>query len=292
MLADVSRSTAADAIEKGLVLLDGEIVTARSQRVGAGQVIEIDESIDSDPKPIAADASVQVEVMYVDADVIVINKAAGTVVHPGAGNEMGTIVQGLLCDFPELADIGERTRPGVVHRLDRGTTGVLAVARSERAYQSLSEQLRDRSAHRRYVTLAWGAPDARDGVIDAPIGRAIRDPTRMVVKDDGKPARTRYCVVAIWDSPSVAWLECELDTGRTHQIRVHLEAIGHPVVGDGRYSGGRTGIDFDRPALHAAELGFTHPASGETMSFTAPVPHDLTVLLESLGRPNWGSVQP
>lgn len=292
MFADVSRSLAADAIESGLIILDGQVVSSRSQRVEPGQLIEIDELVGAPPEPLQGDSAVRVNVMYVDDDVIVVNKHNGAVVHPGAGNETGTLVQGLLSDYPEMITVGEPNRPGVVHRLDRGTTGVLVFARSLAGYESLTQQLRARSVHRKYLTLTWGAPEAREGVVDAPMGRAVRDPTRMVVKDGGKPARTLYRAVASWESPEVSLLECELETGRTHQIRVHLEAIGHPVIGDGRYGGGRSGIDFERPALHAGELGFLHPTSGEAMSFVAPLPDDMAALIDGLGPPRWGPVLP
>jgi 23S rRNA pseudouridine1911/1915/1917 synthase len=290
MLADVSRSVAATAISDRQVTIDGKVIDTRSYRVATDQVIVIAETVGEEPAPLVADSSVSVSVLYADDDVVVVDKQSGEIVHPGAGNETGTLVQGLLASYPEMIDVGQPLRPGVVHRLDKGTTGVLMFARSELAYDSLVGQLHDRSVQRRYLTFAWGEPEASDGVIDAPVGRAVRDPTRMVVRDDGKPARTRYRVEASWSEPAVALLSCELETGRTHQIRVHLEAIGHPVVGDTRYSGGRTGIELGRPALHAAELEFEHPVSGEWLTFVSPLPADMRNILVELGDPAWGSV--
>ena len=180
----------------------------------------------------------------------------------------------------------------MVHRLDKGTSGVFVMARSARAYDSLTDQLRARSVERRYLTLGWGQPQTDRGVIEAPLGRAVRDPTRIVVREDGKPARTNYEVLARWDEPNVALFSCALDTGRTHQIRVHLEAIHHPVVGDPRYGGGRDSLGLSRPALHASELGFSHPGTEETMHFQSPIPTDLRELLDRLGPPDVGDIGP
>lgn len=291
MLTGVSRSVAVRAIEADLVWVDDVVVAKPSQRLRTGEQIRIDDSIlDPDPAP-AGDPAVDVSVMFSDDHVIVLDKAPGTVVHPGAGNQSGTIVNGVLALFPEVASVGHWDRPGIVHRLDKGTSGVFVVARSDQAYESLGDQLQDRTVERRYLTLGWGQPESDRGVVEAPMGRAIRDPTRMVVKQDGKPARTSYQVLARWDDPKVALFECKLDTGRTHQIRVHLEAINHPVVGDGRYGGGRESLGIDRPALHAADLGFTHPVSGEAMSFHSPMPSDFSALIDRLGHPIEGDLR-
>lgn len=290
MFVDVSRSVAAAAITNGLVLVDGVIIDTRSRRVRSGEVLEISDAINADPEPIRADGSTEVVTLHVDDDVIVVDKAPDTIVHPGAGNDTGTIVQALLVDHPEISEVGEPRRPGVVHRLDKGTSGVFVVARSQRAYDSLTEQLGDRTVARRYVTLAWGRPDADRGLIDAPIGRAIRDPTRMTVQEGGKAARTTYEVLASWHDPAVSLISCRLETGRTHQIRVHLQAIGHPVVGDGRYGGGRSGLDFHRPALHALEIGFEHPGSGAWLEFRSPLSPDIDALLRGLGSPDEGDL--
>ena len=288
LIADVSRSTASAAIAGGLVTIDGR-AAVRSTRVRSGQQVVIDDSIAS-PAPVPeADPNVPVTLLHVDRDVIVIDKAAGQVVHPGAGHTHGTIVHGLLAEFPEIATIGEPFRPGVVHRLDKDTSGVFVVARSERGFESLSRQLRERTVHRRYLALVWGVPEAIRGIVDAPIGRATRDPTRMTVREDGKVARTTYTVEASWRSPDLALVSCVLDTGRTHQIRVHLAAIGHPVVADNKYAGNREPMAIDRTALHASELGFVHPATDERVDFVSPVPADLAGLLEALGPTETGS---
>ena len=290
MLTGVSRSVAARAIDNGLVTIDGVAVGKGSQRLLAEQCLEIDDSILDDDRSLEGDDTIDVSIVHVDDDVIVVDKSQGSVVHPGAGNTTGTIVQGVLARYPEIASIGEQQRPGIVHRLDKGTSGVFVIARSVRGFESLTAQLKDRTVERRYLTLGWGQPSSDKGVIEAPLGRAVRDPTRMVVRQDGKPARTSYSVLARWDTPDVALFGCTLDTGRTHQIRVHLEAINHPVVGDRRYGGGRDPLGVDRPALHAAELGFEHPGSGEFARFQSPLPEDFVSFFDRVGPPMTGAV--
>ncbi len=200
-------------------------------------------------------------------------------VHPGAGHPDGTLVNGLLARFPELAGVGEPHRPGIVHRLDVGTSGLLVVARSEPAYRSLVEALSGHRVERTYRTLVWGQPPNLSGLIDAPIGRDHRDPTRMAVVVDGRPARTEFRVLRGYSRPAeLSALRCKLQTGRTHQIRVHLAAIGHPVVGDGAYGGVRDLLVVPRPFLHAAEVSLRHPVSNEPLSFQSPLPADLAAI--------------
>ncbi len=290
MLLDISRSAASEAVAQKLVTLDSIPVAKPSQRVAEGQTLSVSDSVLQPPRELEADASVELALLHVDDHVIVIDKAVGQVVHPGAGHKTGTIAQGVLAQFPEVGGVGQPDRPGIVHRLDRGTSGVFMVARTDAAYDSLTEQLRERTVHRRYLTLGWGHPKTGRGVIEAPIGRAVRDPTRMVVREDGKSARTSYEVVANWHDPKVSLFSCVLDTGRTHQIRVHLEAINHPVVGDDRYGGGRDHLGIDRPALHASELGFIHPMSGDSLKFVSPLPSDIAELLTQLGSADEGVV--
>lgn len=291
MIADLSRSAAARAIDDGLVTLDDEVVASRSMRVSAEQNLFFPDDLGKAEQTLSPDPDVEPRLLHVDDHVIVVDKLPGQVVHPGAGNTMGTIVQGLLARYPDLADVGDPMRPGIVHRLDKGTSGVFMVARTATAYEGLVSQLKARTVSRRYVALAWGNPEAREGIIDAPIGRGVRDATRMTVREDGKPARTTYRVSAMWGKPSVSLVSCVLDTGRTHQIRVHMEAINHPIYGDTKYSGGRQGSAIDRPALHAAELGFVHPVSGESLLFTSPLATDMAAVLGDLGPPEWGSVE-
>lgn len=292
MLLGLSRSAAATAVGAGLVKLDSLEVTKSSQRVSTGQELFVDDSVTAPAQELASDPSVELELIHVDDDVFVVDKAVGQVVHPGAGHSTGTIAQGLLAQYPEVRGVGDPDRPGIVHRLDKGTSGVFVVARTNVAYESLTTQLRERTVSRRYLTLGWGHTSTPRGIVEAPIGRAVRDPTRMVVREDGKAARTSYAVLATWAEPKVSLFSCELDTGRTHQIRVHLEAIHHPVIGDGPYGGGRADLGIDRPALHAAELGFTHPVSGERMEFSSALAPDIRALLGRLGPPDTGTVPP
>jgi 23S rRNA pseudouridine1911/1915/1917 synthase len=206
----------------------------------------------------------------------VVDKPPGLVVHPGAGNTTGTLVHGLLARYPEIAAVGDPARPGIVHRLDKETSGLLAVARTDAAYTSLVGQLASRQAGRSYDALVWGTVAVSTGTVDAPVGRSGRDPTKMTVSERGRPAVTHYRVEERFTDPvEVTRLRCRLETGRTHQIRVHLQAIGHPVVGDDRYRGARTSFPVPRLFLHATELTFLHPTTGDELTFTSRLPEDL-----------------
>jgi len=283
LLTGLTRSEVASLVTAGGVRLDGTPVGTRSRRVAEGEELEIEALAVAESVTVVPDAEVEVPVLHADDDVVVVDKPAGLVVHPGAGQRAGTMVQGLLARFPELAVVGEPGRPGIVHRLDKGTSGVLVVARSALAYASLVQQLGDRSVERRYLALAWGHVEAETGLVDAPVGRSAGDPTRMTVSTTGRAARTRYQVLERYRRPvPLTKLECRLETGRTHQVRVHLAAIGHALVGDDRYGGGRSTLPCPRPFLHARVLGFDHPATGERMVFESPLPEDLSAVLASL----------
>ncbi len=284
MLTGMARSEVAAMAKAGAVRVGGQQVDTRSLRLTEGDRLEV-----CVPEPAAVarlepDAGVDVTVVHEDDQVIVVDKAAGVIVHPGSGHGHGTLAQGLLARFPDLAEIGagEADRPGIVHRLDKGTSGLLVVARTEDAYHSLVEQLKRRSVDRRYLCLVWGHLASQDGVVDAPVGRASADPTRMAVSTRGRPARTRYHVLERRTDPDVTLLECRLETGRTHQVRVHLASIGHPVAGDARYGGSRSTLALARPFLHAHRLGFRHPAGGEQVSFSSPLPAELDAVLDPL----------
>lgn len=283
LIADISRSAASALIESGGVSVDGAVVTAGKEKMTEGQLIVVDVTQAKGPALPEPDSSVSLDVVYADDDVIVVNKDAGVVVHPGAGNQSGTLVNFLLAAYPEIAVVGDPMRPGLVHRLDAGTTGLLVVARTPAAYESLVGQLASRSVTRVYSVLVWGVPVSMNGVIDAPIGRDQRDPTRMAVVVDGRASRTHYAVQRAFHEPKdAALVECRLETGRTHQIRVHLASIGHPVVGDATYGGVRAGLRAKRPMLHAQELAFDHPVSGERRTFTATTPADFDAMLAAL----------
>ena len=285
LVADVSRSVAARLVAEGRVRLDGAVVTSGSRRVAAGESLSVEIEIRDDPLP-AADSNVAFTAVFEDPDVVVVDKPAGLVVHPGAGHDRATLVHGLLARYPEIAGIGDPYRPGIVHRLDRGTSGLLVVARTERAHRLLVEEMRSHRPERIYGALVWGHPEASSGVIDAPVGRSSRNPLRMAVTARGRPARTHYTVERRYEEPQrVSLLTCRLETGRTHQIRVHLRAIGHPVVGDGTYGAGHRhgeALGLSRPFLHARSLSFSHPVSGTTIRAEAPLPEELAIVLAAL----------
>ena len=291
LLADVSRAAVDDLVAAGRVTLDGKVVTSRSTRLVEGQELAVDRPDEEDAIGPVGDPSVVFGVVHVDDDVVVVDKPAGLVVHPGAGHRSGTLVHGLVARFPDLADLPARVgsepdRPGIVHRLDRGTSGLLVVARTPDAYRSLVAQLSSREVVRTYRALVLGTVEGESGVVDAPIGRSVSTPTRMAVSRKGKDARTRYRVEERFALPAPTTLvRASLETGRTHQIRVHLSAIGHPVVGDEPYGQGRSlpGATVRRPFLHASALSFHHPRSGEQVSWTSELPEDLATQLAALG---------
>ncbi|QGG97081.1 RluA family pseudouridine synthase [Actinomarinicola tropica] len=284
MLTAVTRSEASSILADGGVLVDGHEVTKGSIKVREGQRVRIVLPDVPEGPLVAPDASIDLRVVHEDDDVVVIDKPAGLVVHPGAGNLDGTLVNALVARYPEIVDVGEPERPGIVHRIDKGTSGLLAVARTPRAYDALVAALSAHDVEREYLALVWGRPEATHGVVDAAIGRSGRDPTRMAVSNRGRHARTHYEVVRTFDNPvPLALVRCRLETGRTHQIRVHMAAIGHPVVGDDRYGGARSPVPVDRPFLHAARLSFAHPVTGEPVEATSPLPADLEAVLGTLG---------
>ena len=285
ILLDVSRSVATAVIAADGATVDGDVAVSGKIRMEEGQSITIDPDAVPVDEPPQADASVEFGVVHVDDHIVVVDKPAGLVVHPGAGNDTGTLANGLLARFPEVEHVGERIRPGIVHRLDAGSSGLLVVARTQDAADALIEQFADHSATRAYLALVWGHPDAPHGVIDAPIGRSRRDPLRMAVVADGRWARTEYRVLDRFDSPAeLSLLDCRLETGRTHQIRVHLSSINHPLVGDPTYGQRRPRLQVERPFLHAAELSFVHPGTGEQVTYRSDLAPDLAHRLTTLRR--------
>ncbi|MGZ6976126.1 MAG: RluA family pseudouridine synthase [Acidimicrobiia bacterium] len=279
LLTGWSRADVQVLIDDALVQVDGRAVI-KSRRLHEGEVIDL--LAEPEPEGLPQPQAIPIVVVHEDADVIVVDKPAGLIVHPGAGHADGTLVNGLLHRFPELAGVGDPARPGIVHRLDANTSGLLAVARTQVAYDALVAALADRTVDRGYRALVWGVPDAASGVIDAPIGRSVRRPTRMAIREGGRHARTHYTVERIFPDAGVSLLRCSLETGRTHQIRVHLAAIHHPVVGDPAYGGIRSGIEIARPFLHAATLAFAHPVTGVPQRFASELPPDLERVLARL----------
>jgi len=283
MLTGCTRAEAAAAIAGGTVSVAGKVVGKPSLKVRVEQVVEVSADPHVPEELPGPDASVAVPVVYEDDDVIVIDKPAGLIVHPGAGHDESTLVNGLLARYPDLADVGEAHRPGIVHRLDKGTSGLMVVARTEHAYLDLVDQLASHDVEREYESLVWGAMATPTGTIDAPVGRSRRNPLLMTVSTDGRFARTHYEVSRVFTDPQpMTHVLLRLETGRTHQIRVHLRSIGHPVAGDDAYGGRRPLLDLTRPFLHARRLRFAHPGTGESVEFHSPLAADLAALLATL----------
>lgn len=281
LITGCSRAEASALVADEQVTIDDVVVTKPSVKLAEGARVGLLSEPVRPVDTVEADPDVDVAVVFSDDEIIVIDKPAGLVVHPGPGHSGSTLVHGLLARFPELADVGEPLRPGLVHRLDRGTSGLLVVARTPDAYDELVHQLSSHTVARVYTAMAWGHPEHRQGVIDAPIGRSRRDPLRMTVAVDGRDSRTHYSVDREFHEPVAAsLLTCELETGRTHQIRVHLASIGHAVLGDDLYGGVRHSFAMPRPFLHARELAFLHPATGDEVRFESPLPPELAEVLD------------
>ncbi len=297
-LPELSRSRVKSLVEAGQLLRDGATVSepAEPVRPGARYALTLPAAVPATPVA----QKIPLAILHEDADLIVLDKPAGLVVHPAPGNQDGTLVNALLAHCGDtLPGIGGERRPGIVHRLDRDTSGVMVVAKSELALARLSAAFAARDLDRAYLALVWGLPNPLHGTIQGAIGRDPRDRKRMtVLASGGKPARTSYRVLHHRET-SCALLECQLSTGRTHQIRVHLAHSGHPVIGDPVYlrripAASRTllpeaarhaALDFPRQALHAARLGFVHPRTGEKLSFATSPPADMQGLLSLLDVP-------
>ncbi|WP_102957607.1 RluA family pseudouridine synthase [Mangrovicella endophytica] len=298
----MSRSRVQALIESGEVTVNGRPVLISRTKLAAGDTIEmvIPEPEDAQPQPEA----IPLDILYEDDALIVLDKPAGLVVHPGAGNGTGTLVNALLHHCGDsLSGIGGVRRPGIVHRLDKDTSGVMVVAKTDTAHRALSEQFaahgRDGRMERAYLAIVWGVPARRTGIIDTYLARSTADRLKRAVapatRTDARHAVTHYAVQSQASDGSTALVECELETGRTHQIRVHLAHLGHPLLGDDVYGGGfctkaRTLTDdrrsvvegFRRQALHAFRLVFEHPVSGETMAFETEPPEDFARLANAL----------
>lgn len=289
---DLPRNQIQKWIRDGAVLLNGK-------EAKPSTAVELGDRIDCHP-PERRDDRVQPEpgeltVLYEDSEVVVLDKPAGLIVHPGAGRTTGTLVHHLLARYPEMAGVGGEGRPGIVHRLDQGTSGVLVVARTPAAYTRLARAFASREVEKHYLALVYGEPSPRAGTVDAPIGRHPVRRKEMTVRPDGRPARTAYRTLAA--AAGIALVELDLLTGRTHQIRVHLKHLGHPLVGDPVYGEARwKGLprpvqaplrDFPRPALHAWKLAFRHPKTGELLRFEAVVPEDVRGLWSEVTLAPW-----
>ena len=273
----LSRSKVSDLISKRLILRNGIPIKKGSEIVHTNDEISMPNLVDEAVEEIASDESIDFEVVFEDDSVIVVSKPSGLIVHPGSGIANGTLVNGLAAQFPDLREIGDPTRLGLVHRLDKGTSGLLIVARTPEALDNLKFQMQERHVHRQYFAIVAGHVESNKGVVDAPLGRDPKNPLKRAVINSGKYARTHYEIDQKYESPfKVSMLNCRLETGRTHQIRVHLAAIGHPVLGDELY-GGRTSFNIEnRLALHAQMLTFLHPKTKNLMNFESPLPAELT----------------
>ena len=278
VLDDVSRTQAARLCDGGHVLLGGAQVQKRAL-VRAGDEVAVTLP---DPVPLAAQPqAIPIDVVYEDESLAVINKPKGMVVHPAAGNPDGTLVNAILARFGDLSGIGGVQRPGIVHRIDKDTSGLLVIAKNDRAHQSLSAQLKAHTMERVYQAVVVGRLPEPEGRIDAPIGRSGADRKKMAVTDkNAKNAATNYRVLA--EYPGYSHVECRLETGRTHQIRVHMSHIGHPLAGDRVYGAGKNPFGLDSQCLHAKVLGFTHPVTGERLVFDSELPPYLRRVLTIL----------
>jgi 23S rRNA pseudouridine1911/1915/1917 synthase len=286
LVGDLSRSAIQRLIKEGHVLVDGRSAKA-NQPVKTGQTITLDVPEASDPTPRAE--ALPLPIVYQDADLIVVDKPAGMVVHPAAGHSGGTLVNALLHHVTDLSGVGGEKRPGIVHRLDRGTSGLMVVAKNDRAHEELARQFHDREVEKDYLALVWGEVMAGRR-IDAPIGRDPNNRKKM----SAKARRSREAVTRIVRAEHfgrvLTLAQVAIHTGRTHQIRVHLSAIGHPIVGDSLYGGVHRRVPGDlravahleRPFLHAARLVFTHPGDGRRMEFESQLPGDLQQVLDEL----------
>lgn len=275
--ADLSRSRVQGLIKDAHVLVNGQ-PSKSNYKVKTGDTITVeipeDEAIEAIPE------EMELDIRYEDHDVIVINKPKGMVVHPAVGNLHGTLVNGLLYHCKDLSGINGVLRPGIVHRIDKDTTGLLVVAKNDHAHQELVKQLQDKSVNRLYYALVHGVISHEFGTIDAPIGRDPKDRQRMAVTaSNSKDARTHFKVIERFDEFTL--VECRLETGRTHQIRVHMQYIGHPVAGDPKYSY-RKPLKTDGQMLHAHQLTFVHPVTKESICVEAELPAQFQELLETL----------
>lgn len=268
---NITRSAAQKLISGEFVTLNGA-VPAKNYKLRVGDELECEL-----PEPIPADAipqDIPIDIVYEDNDLLVVNKPRGMVVHPAPGNPDGTLVNALLYHIKDLSGINGVVRPGIVHRIDKNTSGLLIVAKNDAAHISLAEQIKEHSFEREYRAILVGNPKNDSGTVDAPIGRSSKDRKKMAIVPNGRPARTHYTIVERFSGYSYAALK--LETGRTHQIRVHMSSLGHPVFGDETYGGGHTKLEerltLGGQCLHAKTIGFVHPTTHEFLRFDSELP--------------------
>lgn len=275
--ANASRSQAAKWIESGLCTVDGKVQMKTSFKVakGAKLTLEMPEAVESTVEK----EDIPLEILYEDEDVAVVVKPCGMVVHPAAGNESGTLVNALLFAMDDLSGIGGVKRPGIVHRLDKDTSGLLMVAKNDMAHVSLSDQLRERTMEKHYLAVVDGVMKEQSGLVDKPIARSKKDRKKMAIDPEGRDALTEWTLIE--NLKNAALLDVHIMTGRTHQIRVHMQSLHHPVAGDPIY-GAKNGVKVPRLMLHAHTLAFDHPRTGERLFFQAEPPKEFEDALRKL----------
>jgi 23S rRNA pseudouridine1911/1915/1917 synthase len=297
LLPDISRSQIQKSIKNSLVSVNKAIISDSSFKVKENDEIEIDiaQAETTDPVP----ANIDINIVYEDQDIIVVNKPSGLTTHPGAGNYQDTLVNALLFHSDSLSDINDdKIRPGIVHRLDKDTSGLMVVAKNNQAHTNLAEQIQNRSLTRKYKALVWGVIAPLNGKIEGNIGRSKSDRTKMtVLKTGGKQATTYYQTLKIYLGGLMSLVECTLETGRTHQIRLHMSHSGHSVVGDQAYGHNSRKLakcplpqktlisQLGRQVLHSWYIKFDHPSSGKVMEFSSQLPSDLAEIIEALEKP-------
>ena len=279
-IGDLTRSAAANLIEAGAVLVDGK-TAAKSYKIAGGETVEVTLP---EPEPIdAVPQDIPLDVVYEDGDVIVVNKPSGMVVHPAPGHADGTLVNALLYHCGEsLSGIGGALRPGIVHRIDRDTSGLIIAAKNDAAHQSLTAQLSDHTLGRTYECIVTGNLREDSGTVDAPIARHPTDRKKMAVVSGGRNAVTHWEVIARY--PGYTHVRCRLETGRTHQIRVHMAYLGHPILGDTVYGNKKEVPGLTGQCLHAVGLQFLHPRTGELVQLTCPLPEEFTKMLKKIDK--------
>ena len=277
-LPELSRSRVQQLLEQGCVLAEGR-PGKKNRRLSPGEriLLELPEPAEAEPEP----EEIPLDILFEDEDLLVINKPKGMVVHPAPGHESGTLVNALLHHCGDsLSGIGGVKRPGIVHRLDKDTSGLMLAAKTDRAHAALAAQLGDHSLHRVYAALLIGTPRPGEGTVDLSVGRHPRDRKKMAAGvPGGRAAVTHYRVLETF--PGYSYVECRLETGRTHQIRVHMASLGHPVAGDPLY-GGKCSLPLSSQCLHAREIRFRHPVTGADMTFSCPLPPEFSAVLEKL----------
>lgn len=281
-MQDISRAMVQKLLEEKQIQVNG-ITPKPSYKVQAGDTISIQIK---PPKETNLQAQeIPIEIMYEDEDILVVNKPKGLVVHPGNGNPDGTLVNAIMAKCKDgLSGIGGEIRPGIVHRLDKDTSGLLIVAKNDKAHITMSEQIKNRQVKKTYIALVKGIITEREATINMPIGRSTKDRKKMAVTKDGKEAITHFKVIKRYQKAETTYslLEVKIETGRTHQIRVHMAQIGHPVIGDMVYSNGKNEFGVEGQCLHAQKLAFKHPTTGKQIEIEAPLPTYLQDILEQL----------